>query len=42
MTTPDTTWTDPDEAPEWTDEMFERAEIKEGDEPPSTQGNSRP
>ena len=25
------TWTDPDDAPEWTDEMFERAAIWHGD-----------
>lgn len=24
-------WVDPDDAPEWTDEMFERAEIRIGD-----------
>ena len=24
-------WVDPDEAPEWTDEMFDRAEIRVGD-----------
>lgn len=24
-------WVDPDEAPEWTDEMFDRAEIRIGD-----------
>lgn len=27
--TPD--WIDPDDAPEWTDEMFDRAEIRIGD-----------
>lgn len=25
------TWTDPDDAPEWTDEMFDRAELSIGD-----------
>lgn len=25
------TWVDPDDAPEWSDEIFERAEIREGD-----------
>lgn len=24
-------WVDPDDAPEWTDEMFDRAEIRIGD-----------
>lgn len=24
------TWTDPDDAPEWTEEMFERADLYEG------------
>ncbi|KAB0682551.1 BrnA antitoxin family protein [Aureimonas leprariae] len=24
------TWVDPDDAPEWTDEMFERADLYEG------------
>ncbi len=24
-------WVDPDDAPEWTDEMLDRAEIREGD-----------
>lgn len=24
-------WVDPDDAPEWTDEMFDRAEIRVGD-----------
>jgi uncharacterized protein (DUF4415 family) len=24
------TWTDPDDSPEWTDEMFERADVYEG------------
>ena len=27
----DTDWIDPDDAPEWTDEMFERAELRIGD-----------
>ena len=26
-----TPWVDPDDAPEWTDEVFDRAEIKNGD-----------
>lgn len=26
-----TEWVDPDDAPEWTDEMFDRAEIRIGD-----------
>ena len=26
-------WIDPDDAPEWTDEMFERAAIWHGDQP---------
>ncbi|GGK29310.1 BrnA antitoxin family protein [Salinarimonas ramus] len=25
------TWIDPDDSPEWTDEMFERADVYEGD-----------
>lgn len=25
------TWTDPDDSPEWTDEMFERADLYEGE-----------
>jgi len=25
-------WVDPDDAPEWSDEVFERAEIRHGDE----------
>jgi len=25
------TWTGPDDSPEWTDEMFERADVYEGD-----------
>lgn len=25
-------WIDPDEAPEWTDEVFDRAEIRRGDQ----------
>lgn len=27
----ETNWVDPDDAPEWTDEMFDRAEIRIGD-----------
>ncbi len=28
----DTTWTDPDDAPEWSEAVFERAEIRIGDD----------
>jgi uncharacterized protein (DUF4415 family) len=27
----ESSWVDPDDAPEWTDEMFDRAEIRLGD-----------
>ena len=27
----ESSWVDPDDAPEWTDEMFDRAEIRIGD-----------
>jgi len=27
----ESSWVDPDDAPEWTDEMFERAELRIGD-----------
>jgi hypothetical protein len=27
-----TKWNDPDDAPEWTDDQFSRAEIRRGDE----------
>jgi uncharacterized protein (DUF4415 family) len=27
----ESSWTDPDDAPEWTDEMFDRAEIRIGE-----------
>jgi len=26
------TWVDPDDAPEWSDDVFERAELRKGDE----------
>lgn len=29
--TGDAPWHDPDDSPEWTDEMFERADVHEGD-----------
>ena len=31
VTSSPSSWVDPDDAPEWTDEMFDRAEIRIGD-----------
>lgn len=30
-TSTESSWIDPDDAPEWTDDQFERAEIRDGD-----------